>query len=62
MKELDSFLKQSVNFHSEGSIHTAIKSFKILTEIIQPQYVRRAAFLGYTTIANILKQNDKVNN
>jgi len=60
MKELDLFLRDEVNFNSEDSIYSAIKSFKSLTEIAEQQNIRRAAFLGYTTLANIIKQNEKV--
>ena len=55
MKELELHLKQSLKFDSEESLYFAIKAFKELSDITQPQYIRRAAFLGYTTLVNILK-------
>ncbi len=35
-----------------------IKLFKNLSEATQPPIYRKAAFLGYTTLSNILKQNE----
>ena len=39
-------------------IHKLISEFKNLSEVSQPQNVRRAAFLGFTTLAYIIKQNE----
>ena len=54
MKELENFIKSTVNFGSEESVLQIISNFITLSDISQPQYVRKAAFLGYTTLANIL--------
>jgi len=54
MKELENFIKSTVNFRSEESVLQIISNFITLSDISQPQYVRKAAFLGYTTLANVL--------
>jgi len=54
MKELENFIKSTVNFNSEESIQLIISNLILLSDISQPQYVRKAAFLGYTTLANVL--------
>lgn len=54
MKELENFIKYTVNFRSHESINQMISNFISLSDISQPQYVRKAAFLGYTTFANVL--------
>ncbi len=41
-------------------MNKVIAEFKILSEVLQPQNVRRAAFLGYTTLAIIIKHNESV--
>jgi hypothetical protein len=38
------------------SLKSAIKAIKILSDSTQPQYIRKSAFLCYTTLANMMKQ------
>jgi hypothetical protein len=58
MKELDQFIKSNVNLYSMESIHSIISIFKSLSDVSQPQYIRRAAFLGYSQLANIIKLSE----
>lgn len=39
------------------SLKSAIKAIKILSDSAQPQYIRKAAFLCYTTVANMMKHH-----
>lgn len=57
MKELDSYIRANYNFNSFESLNSLIKSLKVLSDTSQPQYIRKASFLGYTTLANIIKSN-----
>ena len=56
MKELDLYIRYHLSLKPDESIPSLIKSFKELSDVSQPQNVRRAAFLCYTTLANIIKQ------
>ncbi len=47
-----------MKFNSNDSLNSAIKAFKSLSDPVQPQYIRRAAYLCFTTLANILKQHE----
>ncbi len=54
-------MKTNIKFSSADciiDINKIIAEFKFLSEVTQPQNVRRAAFLGYTTLSIIIKQNE----
>jgi hypothetical protein len=59
MKELDLYFRTNYNFDSFESLQNLLKSLKYLSDTSQPQYIRKASFLGYTTLANIIKCNLK---
>lgn len=58
MKELDLYIRNNYNFNSWESLNSLLAALKSLSDVSQPQYIRRAAFLGYTTLANIMKRYD----
>jgi hypothetical protein len=58
MKELDTYIKGFL--YNKNNLRWIIKEFKDLSDLSQPQYIRKASFLGYTTIANNLKQQGEV--
>ena len=61
MNELEEYIKQNFNVNDEGSIGKFINLIKSLCEISQPQYMRRAAFLCYTVLARLMKNNKNLN-
>ena len=56
VKELEAFIKENVNLKSDASLVTFIKSLKNLADVSMPYYIRKASFLGFTTLSSILRQ------
>ena len=53
MRELQNFINESTNLNSRESLGNLFSAFDKLTDLTQTQNIRRAAFLGYSTIAKI---------
>jgi len=53
MRELQNFINENINLNSPESLSNLFSAFEKLTDLTQPQNIRRAAFLGYSTIAKI---------
>ncbi len=61
MNELEEYITQNYNINDEVSIGKFINLIKSLSDISQPQYMRRAAFLCYTVLARLMKDNMNLN-
>ncbi len=60
IKELESFIKENTDLTNNDQIRKMIKIFK--TQFLDPtvlQHLRRAAILGMTTLACMIKPNNK---
>jgi hypothetical protein len=56
IKELEDYIKTSYDLTTEKSINTFLTEVTNLSDVSQPQYIRKAAFLCYNTLAHLLKQ------
>lgn len=61
MRDLQNFINENIKFDSAESLISLFTTFQILTDLSQPQNIRRAAFLGYSTIAKLSYEKNIVN-
>ena len=62
MRDLYNFINENINLNSPESLGNLFSAFEKLTDLTQPQNIRRAAFLGYSTIAKISSEKKIVKN
>ena len=53
MRDLYKFILDNLDLNNPDCLSSLFSTFEKLTELTQPQNIRRAAFLGYSTIAKI---------
>ncbi len=53
MRELHNFINDNINLNSLESLDQLFSAFEKFADLTQTQNIRRAAFLGYSTIAKI---------